>query len=84
MVLERARDRCGGLWDVCCAWGNRNSGVSNDTRVRVDGRSKIIASVLPASGRSLPERLALMARARSINMQQAVRVSEFTAFMYLA
>jgi len=24
--------------------------TSNDTRVRVDGRSKIIASVLPASG----------------------------------
>ena len=28
--------------------------TSNDTRVRVDGRSKIIASVLPASGRSWP------------------------------
>jgi hypothetical protein len=40
--------------------------TSNDTRVRVDGRSKIIANVLPASGRSARSRLAFMTRAASI------------------
>ena len=44
--------------------------TSKDTRVRVEGRSKIIARVLPASGRSLRGRFAFMARATIDHLAQ--------------
>ncbi len=45
--------------------------TSKETRVRVEGRSKIIASVLPASGRSLRGGFVFMTRAVSMILRRS-------------